>query len=215
MEVTDQTVFVLVSAAYRQQSIERRWRSSLGKSKIILMKKHIYLIGFMGTGKTTIGRELAKQLQIPWIDLDDQFIKVTGYSIPEFFQEFGEEDFRLKEAEILQACADLLPHCISTGGGIVLKEKNRHFLQETGWVIQLRAEPEVILQRIAQDRSTVRPLLQQSTLERIHRLLQERKGKYDFADYTVDTSHITVEEVVREIMGFLQGRFNFISRGSR
>jgi shikimate kinase len=163
------------------------------------MKKHLILIGFMGTGKTTIGKLLAKKLRLHHIDTDLTIETVTQCSIPEFFQEFGEEAFREEETVVIERVVQLPdPTLITTGGGIVLHAENRELMQKYGWVFALDATPIEIIQRLQSD--TTRPLLQGGSLEeRVHDLYQKRRPLYQFADYRMDTSTLSVDQVVSEI----------------
>jgi shikimate kinase len=163
------------------------------------MKKHLILIGFMGTGKTTIGSLLAKKLKLAHIDTDSTIESVVKCSIPTFFQKYGEEAFREKETDVLAQLIQLPnPTLITTGGGIVLHAENRELMQKYGWVFALDATPLEIIQRLQSD--TTRPLLQGGSLEkRVHHLYQKRRPLYQFADYRMDTSTLSVDQVVSEI----------------
>lgn len=167
--------------------------------------KHLILIGMMGTGKSTIGRVLAQKLHMPWVDTDQCIEQKLQMSIASFFQEQGEEAFRQIEAEVLHEVLQRSPHVITTGGGMVLKQENRDRMRECGWVICLTAQPDVLVQRLSQDRS--RPLLQGEQLRsRIEQLWQERAEMYQsVADWQIDTGQHQVREVVKQIANRWKG----------
>lgn len=161
-------------------------------------EKHLILIGMMGTGKSTIGRALAQELRMPWVDTDELIEKRLQMSIASFFQKEGEPAFRQIETEILQQVLQRSPHIITTGGGMVLKQENRDQMKEHGWVICLTAQPEILAKRLHNDHS--RPLLQGKQLQaKIEQLWQERAEKYQFADWQIDTGRHSVREVVNQI----------------
>lgn len=162
-------------------------------------KKHLILIGFMGTGKTTVGQQLSKQLEIPWIDLDQLFEQQEKMTIDEYFKRYGEYSFRIKESELLhETLSQTQTLAVTTGGGIVIKPDNCLEMKQAGWVYQLIASPLEIIRRVKQN--TQRPLLKGNLESRVHQLLKEREGMYDFADYVVDTSNRTISEIVQEII---------------
>ncbi len=162
-------------------------------------KRHILLIGLMGTGKTTVGKRLARVLERPWIDTDQFLEGKWGYSIADYFAKYGEEAFRDEETAVLQTLlTDSPPSVITTGGGIVLREVNRERMKKHGFVIHLDADPQTIAKRLKNDQT--RPLLQGDLHNRIKQIYRERQGKYDFADLRIDTSRLTVDEVLKEIL---------------
>jgi len=159
--------------------------------------KAIYVTGFMGAGKTTIGKQLAEQLQLRVMDTDQMIEEIYGKSITEIFAEDGETTFRMYEKEILKT----LPTdniVITTGGGIVIQKENREWMRENGIVIYLHCEPEEIFRRLAHDNT--RPLLKQNKKEEIRRLLLERLPYYKEANITVNTTKLAVQEVVDDIV---------------
>ena len=160
----------------------------------------IVLVGFMGTGKSVVGRLLAQRLKRPFLDLDRQIEKECGKPIPRIFAEDGEAAFRRMEAEAVRKIAALRQHVIATGGGIMTDEENVRALKSAGAVVCLTASPDVILKRTA---PTVagRPMLAGGDpRQRIEELLQLRAPFYAKADFTVDTTDRSVEEIVQEIM---------------
>ncbi|MEK6775897.1 MAG: shikimate kinase [bacterium] len=170
------------------------------------MPNNIVLVGFMATGKSTVGRDLARQLSFDVVDTDDLIEERAEKSISDIFSEDGEEVLRDLESEIAQEVSNLTGHVIITGGGIVLREANIQALKKSGPIFCLTASPEVILQRT--QGTSHRPLLQTpDPLGRIRELLQIREPFYDRSDYIVDTSAMTVLEVVEWIMDILRDSY--------
>jgi shikimate kinase len=157
----------------------------------------------MGTGKSTAGKKIADCLGWPFIDTDVLIEEETEMTIPTIFAERGEPYFRaLERAVIARVCLET-GKVIATGGGAMTTEENIRVLKENGTVICLTAQPEVILSRVQSH--TGRPLLQgEDPLSRITTLLNARAEAYEKADFTVDTSHLTVDEVVEAICARLR-----------
>jgi shikimate kinase len=161
------------------------------------MNKNIILIGFMGTGKSTVGEILADSLELEFVDSDEIIEKRAEYSIDKIFAQKGEEYFRDLETEVIADLSKREGLVVSTGGGVVLRSKNMEFLQRSGIVILLTATPEIILKRVE---GTDRPLLDVADpLEKIKELLDQREYYYEVADHKVETSYLEVEEVVDKI----------------
>ncbi|AZN43851.1 shikimate kinase [Paenibacillus albus] len=169
-------------------------------------RQHVALIGFMGTGKSTVSKELAARLNCGVIDIDAEIVRREGASIADIFGTRGEAEFRAAETAALADvidCAEAL--VIATGGGAVLAEHNRKLMLEGSFVVALKADPEQIIARVSQDPD--RPLLQGDVEGRVHKLLEDRKHAYDFAHLVIDTTKLTVQEVVDSIERGLQQRF--------
>jgi len=163
--------------------------------------KNIVLLGFMGTGKSAVGRRLATAFRYQFIDTDQMIEEKTHKRISEIFAEQGEEAFRRLEAEVVVDVAERSGCVISTGGGIVLNSKNLDQLARNGILVLLRSRPEVIFKRV-QKRAGQRPLLQKADpLSEIKRLLAEREPFYQRADISLDTSDMELEDVVQQIKG--------------
>jgi len=164
--------------------------------------ENIVLVGFMGTGKTTVGRLLANKLNRQFIDVDRKIEENCGMPVSEIFKTYGEAFFRQQEQLVIK---DLLPRgnaVVATGGGAVLFSENIINLKNHGIMIGLEASPEVIIRRIGGDAS--RPLLNAPNREElVSKLLQERASRYRMADFSVDTSTLTAEEVSEEIIYLL------------
>jgi len=159
---------------------------------------NIVLIGFMGTGKSSVGRLLSKKLNYDYVDIDSLIVLKEKKEISEIFSEKGEEYFRKIESAMVKDVSAKDRQVISTGGGVVEKEENIKFLKKSGTVICLTATPEIIYERVKQNNS--RPLLQgDNPLEKIKNLMQKREVFYKKADFMIDTSSISVEKVVEEI----------------
>ncbi|PGZ96368.1 shikimate kinase [Bacillus pseudomycoides] len=156
----------------------------------------LYITGFMGAGKTTIGKALSSVLHIPVIDTDQRIEEKTKKIIRDIFSEEGEDVFRKYESKVLQ----LLPtkDCIiTTGGGIVEKAENRQWMKEQGTVIYLYCDPYVIAERIAGD--TKRPLFQKENIPSFIEKFEKRQAYYEEAVLKIDTTNKSVETIVQEI----------------
>lgn len=163
------------------------------------MKKHIVLVGFMGTGKSAVSAALAERLRRSAIDTDAEIVRTAGMTIPDIFAQHGEPYFRQIESEVIRrVLAFPTPHIIATGGGAVLAAENRAEMLEKGHVVALFADPEVIIERVSMD--TNRPLLSGNVRENVYRMLERRKHSYDFAPIRIDTSNLSVDEVVEAIL---------------
>ena len=166
------------------------------------MRKRCSLVGMPGSGKSTVGRQLARRLDVPFIDLDQRLEEVLGSTIRQYFEEQGEEAFRDREAQLLAeltaAPGDMI---LSTGGGAVLREENRnHLLSGGGSVMYLRATPDEIFKRIRHDKT--RPLLQVANpLQRLRDLYAVRDPLYRASShYVVETGRPTVNTLVNMIV---------------
>ncbi len=165
------------------------------------MKTSIALIGFMGTGKTVVGRILARKLGKEFIELDTLIEKKAGKSIPEIFRQDGEIVFRELEIEAAKAIADRVNVVIACGGGIVLNKINIDRLRKEGIIVCLIASPAVILRRTSGDKNG-RPLLAVSDRARqIKEMMKFRRPFYErSADITIDTSRMSAQSVAERII---------------
>ncbi len=164
--------------------------------------KNIVLTGFMGAGKSTVGRRLVHLLKKKMVDTDDMIEREAGMKISEIFAKHGEDYFRELEEKIVAKASQMKNHVIVTGGGVVLREKNIQNLRKNGVIIYLHASPEVIYNRVKNQ--SHRPLLQvKDPLEEIRELLEFRAPFYAKNDHAIDTSDLTIEEVVAEVLTYL------------
>lgn len=159
----------------------------------------VFLVGMMGTGKTTIGKILAQQLEYRFFDTDILIEKVTGQTINEIFATSGENSFRDLESQVLEEVTACNRSVIATGGGIVLKRRNWSYLQQ-GLVIWLNTPVEVLIERLQAD--DTRPLLQETNLAmRLESLLEERWQLYNQADLKIAIkAEQTPEEITKWII---------------
>ncbi len=164
---------------------------------------NIYLIGFSGTGKSLSGIRAAELLRLPFADMDDLIEYRTKKSIPEIFEDDGEEEFRRIETGILRELSEKPSRVVSTGGGAPVRQENREIMQSSGIIILLTASPETIHERLTarQNRNrTLRPLLGDNAPERrVAALLAERSEAYGCADRSIDTEGLTHREVASAI----------------
>ena len=170
------------------------------------MKSNIFITGFSGSGKTTIGRVVARRLGWRFVDIDADIVEVAGKPIPAIFEHEGETRFRQLESECLAAACEGDQQVVSTGGGIVMDERNRRLMESNGAVICLEASPETIYERLQgqgkQRRGpVVRPMLAASDpLARIRSLKTERQFNYTLARWTVHTDSLTPAQAAEEVI---------------
>jgi shikimate kinase / 3-dehydroquinate synthase len=161
--------------------------------------RHLYLIGNMGSGKTTVGKRVAERLGLPFYDLDQRIEQATGLTIAELFTQQGEARFRDLESCALAEIAYLPQAVVATGGGVVLRADNRALMRSKGWVIYLRASPDTLWRRL--QHTTDRPLLRtESPYETLQTIVQTREPLYQEADWVIDTDARTPEEVAEAIV---------------
>jgi shikimate kinase len=168
--------------------------------------RNLVLIGFMGAGKSTIGRLASERLRFQFIDTDEWIERHTGRSIPDIFQKDGEAAFRLLEREVCHQLETLSDLVISTGGGLPTNPENMASLRKHALIIYLWASPEKIYERVRH--STHRPLLKTpDPMARIRQLLEARDPFYKQADVLVNTEQRSASEVLQQVVShFRQGR---------
>lgn len=162
---------------------------------------NVILIGFMGTGKTTVGRALATRLGWLFVDSDHYIEERAGETVSAMFARHGEAYFRAVETSALKEILGGSGQVVATGGGAVLAEENRGIMLSGGLVAALKASPTTIIKRVRGD--TSRPLLAGDVEERVYRLLDARKSAYDFASLQLDTDKASVEQLVDELIARL------------
>ncbi len=172
-------------------------------------RTNIVLIGFMGSGKTSIGRRVAQQLGFQFIDTDAVIVERAGMKVAEIFAEHGEAWFREQETEALRALHLLNRAVISTGGGIVGREENHALLRELGFVVWLTASEAVIFERVSRNKK--RPLLQTpDPRATVHQLLEARRPLYaSVAQCTLETSALTHQEAADALIAEARRAFSW------
>lgn len=160
--------------------------------------KNIVLVGFMGTGKSAVGRRLSKMLNMTYVSTDDLIEAKEGCAITEIFAKSGEPHFRKVEKEVIKEVSGLENSVIAAGGGVVLDPENIATLKKNGVLFCLNAAPEVIYMRTKKYKH--RPLLNgPDPVKKIKELLNVRQELYKKADHQIDTSEKSVTEIAREI----------------
>ncbi|MBW4056323.1 MAG: shikimate kinase [Proteobacteria bacterium] len=170
-----------------------------------MSKKLLILTGFMGSGKTSVGKIVAKRCGYRFVDLDAEIVSAAGRAINDIFATEGEQAFRLLESARLEQILTAGGTCvIATGGGAVISEQNRALMRARGVIINLNVSLDHVLSRL--NKCTDRPLLAgENTLERATKLMNEREQFYSDADIRIDTDGKSVEDVATEILCRLKG----------
>jgi len=186
-----------VSAEYAE-ILNKNWAGDMVKTNIVL-------IGFMGTGKTAVGKRLAALLDKGFYDTDNEVETVTGMTVSQLFSKYGEVRFRSEENLAVKRLAQKDNCIIATGGGAVLDIENITALAEKGVIIWLSASPEVIFERVR--KKNTRPLLRKGDLyQNIIELSRQREDFYKCADFYIDTSEMDFSKVIDTIINFLHGK---------
>lgn len=167
---------------------------------------HVFLIGFMGAGKTTVSRLVAEQLGRPFVDLDDAIEAAAGRTVREIFEDDGEDAFRALESEQLVALEDAEPSVVACGGGIVVRDANRSALKRKGFVVYLKVSAGETLARVGADGT--RPLLSgPGGVIAATSLLEARESLYTaVADVAIDTVGRSPEDVAASVVGAVKER---------
>ncbi len=165
-----------------------------------LFDYNVFLIGFMGVGKSTIASNLQKKLSMNRVEMDQMIADGQGMSIPDIFAQFGEDYFRDLESKCLIDLQQIKQSIVSCGGGIVMRAENADHMRKNGRIVLLTAEPETILERVKDSKD--RPILNDHmNVEFISELLEKRRAKYEAtADICVATDHKNADEICNEII---------------
>lgn len=164
--------------------------------------RKIYLVGFMGCGKSLIGRKLSYHLKMPYYDMDQEIVRQQGMSIPEIFEKYGEAHFRQIETDFLSNFRN--ESCIiATGGGVAMKEENRRIMRRTGLVFFLDASFEDIYERVRHDKN--RPIVQRTTKKELEELYNYRRKFYREAGHI----HVLTQgRSLRQIIEYISFQVN-------
>jgi len=159
----------------------------------------IFLVGFMGAGKTTVGRALARHLEYDFFDLDELISERAGKSVQEIFADLGEAEFRSLESAAIDKCRHMMRSVVALGGGAYVSEENRASLRAIGKTVWLDCPIEICLKRISGDKS--RPLLGDE--DDMRPLFARRRAAYAQADYVVQAGDLSPGELAIEITAML------------
>jgi shikimate kinase len=169
------------------------------------MTQNIALIGFMAVGKSAVGHRLAKKLRRRFVDLDRLIEKSTGMKVHEIFVQKGEPYFRQLEKQTLATVLQNDGQVISTGGGVLMNDENLALLRDKALLVGLTASVDVLLTRAGS--SSKRPLLKGANRkERVEELLTQRDSRYAQAHVTIDTSELTLDQVVDKIISIYRAQ---------
>jgi shikimate kinase len=160
--------------------------------------KNIVLTGFMATGKSTVGKNLSTKLNMNFVDTDKFIEKKLNKKIKDIFRENGEQYFRQQETEAIKEISKLKLHIISCGGGVVLNKHNINLLRKNGIIVNLYASAQEIYKRISNNKD--RPLLKNTSIQKIQELMDYRKGFYKNCDISINTDNLSVEQITNLII---------------
>ncbi|MFC5532289.1 shikimate kinase [Cohnella yongneupensis] len=167
--------------------------------------RNIVIVGFMGTGKSTVSRLLSERLGWERIDTDEEIERRSGLTIPQLFAEEGEEGFRDWESRVLEDVLAGSRKVVATGGGAVLRERNRRAMLAGGWVVSLTADRDSLIHRVTSSAAAgTRPLLEGDAEAKVTALLQSRRHAYDFAQATIDTSRLSPTDVAQMMLNWVR-----------
>lgn len=173
---------------------------SLGeRAKAALGKRNLVLVGLMGAGKSAIGRIVAQQLGLPFIDTDSEIERVSRMSISELFAAYGEDEFRALETRVIKRLLRSGPRVVSTGGGAYINEKARKQIERGGLSIWLNADLDVLWERV--NKRDHRPLLKtENPKQTLKDLMDKRYPIYALADITIQSRDVRKEVIANEVM---------------
>ena len=164
------------------------------------MRENIFLIGFMGAGKSTIAKALCRELQMQLVEMDARIVEEQGMSINDIFAQYGEDHFRDIESQLILTLGEEGNTIVSCGGGVVVRPQNIEFMKKSGKVVFLSATPETIYERVKN--STDRPILNgHMNVEYIAELMEKRRALYEAAaDIKIETDGKSRSVICKEIM---------------
>jgi len=167
-----------------------------------MSKRNIVLVGFMGTGKTTVGRLLSERTGMPLVDMDERIEERAGKTINRIFAEGGEKAFRTLERQVARELSAQSGQVVSTGGGVVLDPDNISDFEKNGLVVCLLASAEAILDRVKSD--DTRPLLAGEKQEKILQLLETRRPIYEAFAHKIDTEGTSPGSIAAQIIALYE-----------
>jgi len=187
------------------------WAGQAGQ-KMQRLKKTVVMVGMMGAGKTAVGTAVARQLGVAFLDSDEEIVRAADRSIAEIFERDGEPFFRARETEVLGRLLRAAPCVLSTGGGAFLSAANRALITETGVAVWLRADLEILWQRVRH--KTTRPLLRTGhPRDTLKALYEARVPLYSLADLAVDSAaDLSVEAMAGRVVAALSLRADVLER---
>ncbi len=176
------------------------------------LKKTVAMVGMMGAGKTAVGTQVARILNVPFLDSDEEIVRAASRSIAEIFERDGEPFFRARETEVLGRLLRGPPCILSTGGGAFLSETNRRMIAEQGIAVWLRADLELLWQRVRH--KATRPLLRTANpRETLRAIYESRVPVYGLAEVCVDSrADLSIEDMAGNVVAALQQRPDVLER---
>jgi shikimate kinase len=179
----------------------------MDSSPPLSVPRTVALVGLMGAGKSAIGKRLALRLGLPFVDADDEIERAAGCSIAEFFERFGESEFRAGERRVISRLLAAPPHVLSTGGGAYMDGETRALMRRNAITVWLRADLEVLYDRVR--KRTHRPLLRQGDpKDTLARLISQRYPVYAEADLVVESTaqppDVTTDQVLEALRRHLE-----------
>jgi shikimate kinase len=176
---------------------------AMNASSPLSLPRTVALVGLMGAGKSAIGRRLAQRLRLPFVDADDEIERAAGCSISEFFERFGEAEFRNGERRVISRLLEGPPHVLSTGGGAYIDPATRALMREKALTVWLRADLDVLFDRVK--KRAHRPLLRQGDpREILRRLMEQRYPIYAESDLVVESTAQPADRTTEQVIEALR-----------
>jgi shikimate kinase len=186
---------------------------AMNASSPLSLPRTVALVGLMGAGKSAIGRRLAQRLRLPFVDADDEIERAAGCSISEFFERFGEAEFRNGERRVISRLLEDAPHVLSTGGGAYIDPATRALMREKALTVWLRADLDVLFDRVK--KRAHRPLLRQGDPREILRLLMEQRYPiYAESDLVVESTAQPADRTTEQVIEALRRHLSPESMGA-